>query len=103
MLTREIYIEKLDAKLDKWNAYLNKLEKKSKELNGEIQRSFEQKLEDIRSRRDVVLAKLGQIKSAAEGTWTNLREETRDARKKLVDAFSQAHIQIHAIIDSQHN
>jgi hypothetical protein len=102
MMTREIYVEKLKSRLDRWNAYLGKLERKAGELEGEVKTSFEEKLKDIRSRRDLVVEKLSQISSAAESAWMSLRRETKEARGKLVDAFSKAHVQISAIIESKH-
>jgi hypothetical protein len=101
MITREIYIEKLENRLDRWNAYLHKLEKRARHFKGEIKISFEEKLVDIRNLRDIVVQKLEKIRSAADGTWINLKKETKEARGKLVDAFSRAHVQIGTIIDTQ--
>jgi hypothetical protein len=101
MITREIYIEKLENRLDRWNANLHKLEKRAWHFKGEIKISFEEKLVDIRNLRDIVVQKLEQIRSSADGTWMNLRQETREARGKLVDAFSKAHVQMGEIIEKQ--
>ena len=100
-MTRKIYIQKLKRKLDKWNIHLNKLEKKTQTLKEETKIMFTEKLVDIRNLHDNVAEKLEQIKSGTKDTWINLRQESKDARTKFVDAFSKANVQIGAIIEAQ--
>jgi hypothetical protein len=101
MKTREIYIEKLKTRLDKWNAYLGKLENLATKLKGQIKISFDESLTDIRKRRDIVETKLVQIKDAADNAFNDLKLETREARVMLVDAFSKAHDQVGSILESR--
>jgi hypothetical protein len=103
MMTREIYIEKLASRLNRWNAYLGKLEKKAGDFTGELKTSFDKQLADIRTRRDAVNQKLEEIKSSGEGAWETFRKGAKEARGKLVEAFTKAHDQVHEFIASEHN
>lgn len=101
MMTKGMYVELFKGKIDQWNSFLGKLERKVGEFKGETKAKFDKKLADIRAQRDIVAEKFGQISSSADDTWMSLRVEARKAREKLVEAFSVTRCQIGEIIGSK--
>ncbi len=99
-MKKEIYIEKFKDRLDKWNAYLGKLERFAGKLSGEARVSFDKTIDGIKGRRDIVEQKLVQIKDVVDAGWNDMRQEAKEARKMLVEAFSKAHLQAGEIRES---
>lgn len=90
MSTRDAYVEKLKAQLDQWNADIDKLEAKGRELQADAQVSYNKKLEDLRTRRDEAAGKLEEIQSASEHAWEDLKAGTEMAWDSLSEAVSSA-------------
>lgn len=90
MSNRDAYVEKLKAQLDQWNAEIDKLEAKGRELQADAQVSYNKRLEDLRIRRDAAAAKLKEIQEAGESAWEDLKAGTEMAWDSLREAVSSA-------------
>lgn len=90
MSNRDAYVAKLKAQLDQWNAEIDKLEAKGRELQADTQVSYNEKLENLRTRRDEATAKLKELQTASEGAWEDLKAGTEMAWDSLREAVSSA-------------
>jgi phosphoenolpyruvate synthase/pyruvate phosphate dikinase len=89
-MNKDTYVEKLKARLDEWNADLDKLHAKAREATADQKLQFEKQMESVRARKDEVKQKLSEIQSAGENAWEQVKEGTDDAWNRLKEAVSKA-------------
>ncbi|MDX1501282.1 MAG: coiled coil domain-containing protein [Thermoanaerobaculia bacterium] len=89
-MNREIYLEKLKARLDEMNAELDKLEARSRRLKADARIRYEKKMTDLRDRRDELSEQITKIKEAGADSWEALKTGAESALSELVAGLSEA-------------
>ena len=69
---RDVYVERLKAQLDEWNAELDKLEAKTQEFEASARLGLQEDLKELRKKRDAAKARLAEIQEASEEAWEDL-------------------------------
>ncbi|MDW7711061.1 MAG: hypothetical protein SCH98_11350 [Deferrisomatales bacterium] len=87
--TRDAYVERLKAKLDEWNAAIDRLGGRVREIQAERRGEYERLLGELRTKRAEAQDKLSRIGSSAEGAWQELRTGADKAWKELHEAVER--------------
>lgn len=90
MSERDVYVEKMKAKLDEWNADLDRLEARTKAAQAEARSRYEQQIADLKAARDAAQQRLNELQHASGDAWLTLRQGTEDAWHTMVQAFRDA-------------
>jgi hypothetical protein len=90
MNKRDLYIEKLKAQLDVWNAEVAKWEAKTRGAQADMRIEYEKQLETFRGRRDKGLEQLRKVQAATGDAWIDLVRGADEAWAKMREAFEKA-------------
>lgn len=60
MSERDAYLKKLEAKLEEWDAEIDKLQAKAKGAEADTQRQYEDQLNELRTKRKETIEKDGR-------------------------------------------
>lgn len=88
MTTRDAYIVKMKANLDKLNANMNEIEAKAKEARQEARDRYALEMGKLRQQSKLAAAKLDDMKSAGADTWEAMVTEMEKVRDAFVHSFS---------------
>ncbi len=94
MGNREEYIDKLTARLKKWDADISKLEEKAKNAKTDIKAKYTEKADGLRAKKESIQQKvidfreaneeaLGSVKESIENSLTNLTNAINDTFAKF--------------------
>jgi predicted nucleic acid-binding Zn-ribbon protein len=87
---RDAYMEKLKARLDKWNADIDKLAAKAAQEKKKAKVEYQKQLDDLLAKRDDVRDKLSAMQQAGEGAWEDLKEGLDNSWEILKMSFDKA-------------
>lgn len=90
MSERDAYIEKAKAQLDRWNAEIDKLEARARELSADGEIAYRDTLQDLHGKRDALEQQLEETRQSGEQAWTDLKVGLDAAWQNLSDAIAQA-------------
>lgn len=90
MSTRDAFVEKMKARIDEWNADIQKLEAKAKGAEADMKLKYEEQLAAMRQQRERARERLQEVQEASEDAWQRLREGTEAAWENLSKAFRDA-------------
>ena len=94
MGNREEYIDKLAARLKKWDAEIRKLEEKAENAKTDVKAKYTEKIDELRAKKESIQQKvkdfgeankeaLGSVKKSIEDSLTNLTNAINDTFKKF--------------------
>jgi len=87
---REAYVQKLKAKIDEWNAEMDRLAAKADQAEAEAKIEYHRQLEDVRAKRKEVENRLAQLQQAGEGSWEDLKQGLENSWEILKKSFAKA-------------
>ena len=90
MEKRSLYMEKIDANLTQYNAKLAQLRGKAAEVQVDMKLEYLDQVESLEKKRDKFMEEYGQLKTASEHGWEDVKEGTEKAWKDLEEAFDKA-------------
>lgn len=90
MTNKEAYQQQLQAKLDEWNAEIEKLRAKAQGAAADSQIEYNQQVEQLERKRDEAKQKLSELQQASEGAWEHLKTGAEKAWNDLGEAVSSA-------------
>ncbi len=90
MNERQAYIEKIKAKLDEWNADIDKLEAQARNAGADAQLRFHQQLDELKASRDDAARQLRELQNASADAWETLRQGAEAAWEEMAKAFKDA-------------
>ncbi len=96
MSQRDAYIEKLHAKIDEWNADIDKLMAKANQLEADSRMEYKRQAGILKRKREEIERKLNEIKVSGGGAWEDLKsgmdlawESMNEAVKSALSRFKQ--------------
>lgn len=89
MSARKIFVEKLKAKLDEWNAEVDRLESKAKMIDAQNQARYRATIQEIKAKIQQVERKLTVIKNSSTDAWQDLKEGAEIAWKDFEASVKQ--------------
>jgi hypothetical protein len=90
MTTRDEYVEKMKAQLDRWNADIAKWEAKAQETQAGARVEYDKQLAALRQQRDQMLYQLNLLQSAAGNAWVDLVRGADAAWDSMREAIEKA-------------
>lgn len=87
---KDAYVEKLQAKMDEWNAEIKKLDAKARQAEADSKIKYEKELEDLRARRKDLEEKMSRLRESGEGAWKDLKTGIESAWQSLDTAITSA-------------
>jgi len=88
--TKEAYLEKLKAKLDEWNAQIDKLKAKAAQSKADAKIEIEKRVGDLETHRREVENKIQHLVQASGPAWEDLKGGVQRAWNKLDEAVKSA-------------
>ena len=87
---RDAYVQKMKAKLDEWNADIAKLEAKARQKEAEAREDYQQRVDELKAKRETVEADLDRMRKAGEDAWKDLKSGIDSAANALGEALQSA-------------
>ncbi len=87
---RDAYVKKVQAKLDEWNAEIDRLEAKAESAAADARVQYEEQIAKAKASRDDLRQKLGEIRKAGDEAWQELKSGLDQAWDSLSAAVKSA-------------
>ena len=88
--TREQYVSRLKAQLDRWNAQAGRLEAQASTAAKDLKERCAKDLERVRAEREKALYQLKLLEGASATAWHELRHGADEAWTRMREAVAQA-------------
>ncbi|SDK35837.1 hypothetical protein SAMN04487954_11542 [Billgrantia gudaonensis] len=90
MSDREAYEQKLQAKLDEWQAEIDKLRARAKGAEADARIDREKEAARLEARREEVRQKLQEMREASDDAWEDVKAGAERAWDSLSESFEKA-------------
>jgi uncharacterized protein YoxC len=90
MNDKELYMQKLQAQMDEWNADIAKLKAKAAGAKADVQIEMNTQVEALDRRMQEVGGKLSELAEASEEAWDSVKKGVESAWGSLKSAFGDA-------------
>jgi hypothetical protein len=90
MENRKDYIDRMAARLREWDTDLQKLEAKAETAKTDVKASYNQKINELRLKKEEAQLKLKKIQDAGEDAWEELQEGAEKSWKIFEDSVKNA-------------
>lgn len=90
MNDRQLYQQKMQARLDEWKADLDKLKAKASGASADVQLDMNQQISVLERRIDEGKAKLSELAGASEDAWESIKEGVESAWDSLKSGATDA-------------
>ncbi len=97
MKSREEYIDMMSKQLKEWSAKIDELESQFGMVSEDMKSAYEQRILDIKDKRDEMSRKLQEVRGASGDAWKTLTtgmdkawDDFKDAFMSSVDKFKKA-------------
>jgi len=87
---KDAYVDKLKARLDEWNADIEKLVTKAAQAEAEAKIEYQNQLDDLRAKRDDFRDNLLAVQNAGDGAWEDFKEGLENSWEILKMSFNKA-------------
>ena len=90
MADKDVYIQKMQAKLDEWNAEIDKLKAKAAQVQADSRVEYQKQIQNLQEKRQGAEKKLAEVRQAGESAWQDLKAGAQSAWDALEDALKSA-------------
>jgi len=90
MNKRDVYAQKLKARLDQWKAEIDRMNAGADRLEADARIEFRKQMERLPARREEASRSREDLGKAAEGSWEDLREGLERAWGEVDRAIREA-------------
>jgi hypothetical protein len=87
---REVYVEKLKAKIDEWNTEIGKLEVKANQVKVDARAKYQKQVGELKKKQGEVEVKVRELKKAGDGAWQDMKVGVDVAWKALGESVKAA-------------
>lgn len=87
---KDDYQQKLEAKLEEWNAELDKLRAKAKGAEADAEREINKEVAQLEERRERARARLEELRAASDDAWHDFKAGAERAFDEMSEAVRQA-------------
>jgi len=95
MSTNSEYISKMEVQLSKWDAEVDEMRSKGKQLAVELRADYFGRIKALRSHRDEAQRKFQQIRCASEDAASKLHEGMEGAWEAMKSGLVKANADLH--------
>lgn len=90
MKNREEYIDKMTSQLKDWSRKIDELEFKARAAKADARISYENKIQDMKVKREAVIKRLQELKGAGNDAWESMTAGVEAAWGEFKHAFTEA-------------
>lgn len=92
MSQRDVYEQKLRAKLDEWQAEIDLLRAKARSVHADanVEKEQEEEAERLEKQRDEMRERLNKMRDASDDAWDDLKDGAERAWGSISDSFEKA-------------
>jgi predicted nuclease with TOPRIM domain len=90
MIDRKEYIETMKAKMDEWDADMDKLQSKLEGAQADMRQQYVEQVERLKQQQEEARAMLGKMTEASEAAWDDMRKGMEVAWDATTKAFMDA-------------
>lgn len=90
MSNKDAYEQKLQAKLDEWQADLDKLKAKAKGAEADARIEYQEEIDRLESQRNEARQKLAELREASDDAWEDLKDGVERAWDSVSESFKSA-------------
>jgi predicted nucleic acid-binding Zn-ribbon protein len=90
---RDAYVRKLKARIDEWNAEIDKLAANADHADAEAKIEYHKQLEDLRAKRRDLEKRIAEMQQTGERAWEDLKQGLENSweilKKSMIKAKSE--------------
>ena len=90
MEKRDLYLEKINAKVEQYSAKLSGMRGKAAEAQADMKLEYLNHVEKLEGKRDDLKEKYEQLRKATDSSWEDMKEGTENAWNELKGSFTKA-------------
>ena len=90
MEKRDLYLEKISARVEQYSAKLAGMRGKTAEIHADMKLEYLNQVEKLEGKRDGLKEKYEQLRKASESSWQDIKEGTENALNELKESFANA-------------
>ena len=90
MQKRDVYLEKINAQIEQYNAKLAGMRGKASEIHADMKLEYLNQVEKLESKRDGLKEKYEQLRESSESSWEDMKEGTENAWNELKESVAKA-------------
>ncbi|MHB8076161.1 sll1863 family stress response protein [Desulfosporosinus fructosivorans] len=90
MEKRNVYLEKLEANLEKYNAKLDMMKAEAVEAKDDMKSEYLSQMSNLEKKRDTFMVKYGELKKSSEQGWEDVKAGTEKAWSELEDSVKKS-------------
>ncbi len=90
MSNKELYLQKMQAQLDEWEAEVDGLKAKASGVSANVQLELNKEISALKGKIEQEKTKLAEIEGAGEDAWESIKEGVDSAWDSLKAAVSDA-------------
>lgn len=89
MEKKEVYQEKIEARLAEWQAKIDEMRAKAKQEEAEAKEEYLKKINELETKRSETLQQLEKLKAEGGVAWEDLKEGIDGALSELEGSFQK--------------
>lgn len=90
MNSRDEYVRKMQAKLEVWNADLDRLTAKANEVSADIRSEYGEQIEALKAKQAAARQKIEEVQKTGESAWQDLKSGVELAWDAIEEAIDSA-------------
>ncbi|MDI5983371.1 coiled coil domain-containing protein [Halomonas sp. M4R5S39] len=90
MTNREAYEQKLQAKLDEWQAEVDRLRARAKGAEADARIEYQEEIDRLEAQRNEARQKLAELQRASDDAWEDVKAGVERAWDSLNEAIKSA-------------
>ncbi len=87
---RDAYVQEMKAKLDEWNAEVDRIQAKIDQADAETRIQYQKQLDDLRAKRKDLEDRIAGVQQAGEGAWQDLKQGLESSWSILKTSLTRA-------------
>lgn len=95
MENKELYHEKMTAKLKEWNAQIAEFSSKAEQAKADAKIEYQKKVDELQAKRAAFMEKMDELKDAGEDAWQQVKAGVEKAASSVLDALDRAKSSLH--------
>ena len=87
---RDAYVQELKAKVDEWNAEIDKLAAKADQAEAETKIKYHKHIEELRTKRNDIEDKITALQQVSDSAWEDLKQGIENSWEIFKKSFTKA-------------
>jgi putative sterol carrier protein len=90
MQNRDVYVKKVEAQLDEWDADIQKLKARAKKASADAKLEYKSRIDMLKRKQTEAGDKLDELKNASDDAWEDLKQGLENATNALGSSLKSA-------------